>query len=375
MTFWTASELQLSLIAFGAAAVAAVWVYNKWQEVRQRRMAERIFRADHADVLLDGSPSGKSAALEPDDSYERIDPVFDSSAQEEGGIDEERPEEDKPDEAVLTGPPPELADPAIDCLVSLILAAPVAAPLFWAAQWQLLAAFEGRLRWIGEDAGKWRQLSAHDAATCRRLVGALQLADRSGPLGEVELGGFFTGVRQLAEEFRAVIELPDAAAVLAHAHQLDTFCAGVDWRIGLNVVSRGDSAIDFSRLISLVEVAGFRRRDDGMYHAEDATGQLQLTLGSLGGLPFAEDEALPTAGVTLSIDVPRVSDGIAAFDRLLVFARQLMAAEDALLVDDQRAPLGDAALGAIRAKIGEFQQKMAAQDIPAGGQRAMRLYS
>ena len=84
---------------------------------------------------------------------------------------------------------------------------------------------------------------------------------------------------------------------------------------------------------------------------------------------------MPATGVTLSIDVPRVGDGIAAFDRLLLFARQLAAAEDGVLVDDQRAPLGEAALRAIRAKIGEFQQKMAAQDIPSGGRRAMRLYS
>ena len=52
MALWATSELQLSLIASGAALVAAVWVYNKWQEFRQRRLAKRMFRDEHADVLL-----------------------------------------------------------------------------------------------------------------------------------------------------------------------------------------------------------------------------------------------------------------------------------------------------------------------------------
>lgn len=374
MTFWTASELRLSLIAFGAALVAAVWAYNKWQEVRQHRLAQRIFRAEHEDVLLGGTAPGASEAHETQEmhevvhqrAHERIEPVF--AAQ----VPDEAPDEDIPAE-----PPLELADPAVDCLVSLTLPTTIAAPSFWAAQGRLLAAFEGRLRWIGEeeDGGKWRQLSAHDAATYRRLIAALPLADRTGPLGEVELSRFFAAARQLAEDFRAQIELPDAAEVLAHAHQLDAFCAGVDWRIGLNVVSRTDSVFDGRRLATLIEAAGFRMHDDGFYHAEDETGQTQLTLGSLGGLRIEEEEPLETAGVTLTIDVPLVTDGVAAFDRLLAFARQLTAAEDALLVDDQRAPLGEAALSAIRAKIAEFQQKMAAEDIPAGGRRAMRLYS
>ncbi len=396
MTLWTASDLQLSLIALGSAGVVAVLAYNKWQEARQRKLAQRIFSADHVDVLLDGGASGETgtrssdepvttyADYEPNetheahgsmDPYERIDPVFDLPEPVEAEIAEEPPfvtgrEEDPPGKPLL-----ELADPAIDCLVSLSFARPVVVSLFWAAQWQLLAAFEGRLRWIGAHTGNWHQLSAHDGVACHRLIGALLLADRNGPLGEVELACFFSAIRQLAEEFPAEIELPEAAGVLACAQELDTFCASVDWRLGLNVLSRSGSAIDFPRLGSLVEAAGFFRRDDGLYEARDEFGQTQLTLASLGGLPFSCDEALPIAGLTLSIDVPRVENGIAAFDRLLVFAQDLMAAADALLVDDQRATLEDAALGAIRAKIGEFQEKMAALDIPAGGRRAMRLYS
>jgi len=60
---------------------------------------------------------------------------------------------------------------------------------------------------------------------------------------------------------------------------------------------------------------------------------------------------------------------------MLNFARHLVTALDAALVDDQRMAISDAALAMIRAKIDEFQQKMTEHDIPAGSRRALRLYS
>ena len=46
------SELQIALIGAGLAAVVLVVGYNKWQERKHRRDAERAFRSDHRDVLL-----------------------------------------------------------------------------------------------------------------------------------------------------------------------------------------------------------------------------------------------------------------------------------------------------------------------------------
>ena len=46
------SELQIGLLAIGAVVVACVLVYNRVQEGRARRDAERNFRSGHEDVLL-----------------------------------------------------------------------------------------------------------------------------------------------------------------------------------------------------------------------------------------------------------------------------------------------------------------------------------
>src|SRR5260370_31321631 len=46
------SELQVGLLAVGAVFVAAVFLYNKWQERRYRREAEAGFASRHEDVLI-----------------------------------------------------------------------------------------------------------------------------------------------------------------------------------------------------------------------------------------------------------------------------------------------------------------------------------
>ena len=367
--FGMLSELQLSLIGAGLTAVAGVWGYNVWQEYRQRKATERIINADQADILMHGETAGDAANRDPSDSVsERIEPrigVFDEIELASESSDSE--------------PPVELADGFIDCVVRLEAAEMVAAPLFWAAQRQMLGSPEGRLRWSGldENSGQWRELRAHDAASYRQLRAALQIADRNGPIGEADLARFCEGVRQLADDFQVAAEFPAASVVLAHARALDEFCASVDWRIAINVVNLAGKTMAAARLIDLATETSLWLKNDGIFHAEDAAGQTVFTLSDLGGRPFEADGlgALSLKGVTLSIDVPRVADGSQAFDRLLELARQLTAAFDGTLVDDQRTPLSDEMLATIGSKIGEFQEKMAAHQIPAGGRRALRLYS
>ncbi|HUW38581.1 MAG TPA: cell division protein ZipA C-terminal FtsZ-binding domain-containing protein [Rhodocyclaceae bacterium] len=366
MHFWPLSGFQLSLIAFGAAAVALVWLYNKWQEHRQRAQALRMFDGDQADVLLAGDATpgaGAEPAYTPDG---RIEPVFAASAAADG---EDAAAADAGAMVEIEAPPLELADPAVDCLVHFRASEALQASSFCAE----VGGTNGlRWRWIGQDGdGRWRELGADAAGSYRHLTAALQLADRSGPLGEADLARHLAAARQVAARFSATVELPEPAAVLEAADRLDRFCAGVDWRLGINAVSASGAGFDLARLRTLIEAAGLRAGADGDYQAEDDAGQRQFTLGVLGG----EAGSQAVSGVTLSLDVPLVADGPAAFDRLLAVARELTAQQDGLLVDDQRTPLAAASLVAIRAKIGEFQQKMAAQDIPAGGRRARRLYS
>lgn len=278
------------------------------------------------------------------------------------------------DNALESEPPFEYADDAIDCVVQLNAANLISAPLFWSAQRQLLSRLAGRLNWIGldENSGQWQRLHAQDANSYRRLVAALQLVDRQGPVAADDLALFCDGVRQLAAHYQAEAIVPVVADVVARANALDAFCASVDWRLALNLVHKQGQGLPLSAIIPLASAANLQRAsqaDDGQLHAVDAHAQTQFTLGLLG---LSETTA---AGLTLAIDVPRVSDGVAAFERMLHLARHLCQHLDAQIVDDQRQPLSEETLALIRDKIGEFQLQMKAHKIPAGGRRAQRLYA
>ena len=383
------TELQLSLAGLGAAAVGGVWAYNKWQERSLRRRAERIFAGDGIepadaaqeeesvesprDANREAVAQEPRAEMRPDG---RVEPVFEAPVSEAPELQAPVLEESDTHAPVGHEPPVELADAMIDCIVYLTPEQPIAATAFWPAQRVHLGTLDRQLRWLAQDeqGGDWRELAGADGRSCAGLCAALQLADRTGAVGEVQLSKFFIGLRQVGEDFQAALDLPKAAVVLGRAHALDEFCASVDWRIGINVVRAGDAAPDGAGVGRLLESDGFRLDDQGMYRATDANGEAILVVSKLGSVPFVTDDPIAPEGVTLTIDVPRVADGVAAFDRLLVVARQIAVALSGELVDDQRVPLKDDVLGAIRDKIREFQQKMADREIPAGGRRALRLY-
>lgn len=237
------------------------------------------------------------------------------------------PQVDAPEEEKGLPPPPaEWADDVADCSIRIDFVEAVPAPSLWEAQAPWSAHVSKALSWLGwvdlgDHAGGWRRLTAEDAGRYSVVCAALQLADRQGPVSDSELSVFLDGVRQLARQFSGLAEVPAQEGVLAHARALDAFCAGVDIQLDINVVG--------------------------------ADGALT---------PFA-------------LDVPRVADGPAVFDRMLAMARQLIEERGGTLADAQRNPLSDDMIAAIRARIGEIQQSMATNQIPAGGVRALRLFA
>lgn len=370
------SDLQISLVGVGVVAVAGVWAYNKWQERQHRQAAERVFRGSQADVLFDGEvPLADLAPTQPydrDEVAQRVEPVL-------GSVADAATEPPPAAEPVPPPPPPEsLVDELVDCVARLETVDAAAGYAIWEAQRPLAERLGKPLRWAGlDDDGQWHEIGSHDAGRYHRIYAALQMADRQGALGDEELGVFSEGLTDLASRLAAVAELPSRGEVLAHARALDSFCAGVDIQIALHVVHREGQVLMGSKLRGLTSAAGLRWRDDGVFCRAENGGEPLFTLANLGSRPFAsgDAEALTTHGVTFWLDVPRVTAGAAVFAQMLGVARQLVASLDGVLVDDQRNPLSDSALAGIRDKIAQIQRKMSDQGIPAGGLRALRLFS
>ena len=386
------NDLQIALIAAGAAAVAGVWGYNKWQERQHRQLAEKIFKGGQPDVLLGGESASTEPSLgdAPLRTQEAEDPVIGDFAaaatvtpapedvQETAAAAPDAPTVlDAPDVG-LPPPPAEYADDIADCVVHLEFTEAVPAPALWAMQARWAGHVDKPMSWLGfdEDVGAWRRLSAHDAGLYGAMYAAVQLADRQGAVTDAELSTFFDGVRDIVSQCAGVARLPDQDEALVSARALDEFCASVDLQLGVNIVTTGEPFAG-TKLRGVAEAAGLCLLEDGSFHALDEARITRFTLNNIGAELFVADamKSLATQGVTLSLDVPRVSDGPAAFDAMMAVARQLTGALGGTLVDAHGSPLTPEMIASIRAKVGELQQRMAHHGIVAGSVRALRLFS
>lgn len=379
------SELQIALIGAGVAGVALVWGYNVWQDRQHRKTADRIFKGGQGDALLTGEEAAAAAAPQGE-SGEWREPHFGDPAESEslevpGESNATEPVADLPLAQEEFGPPlsAECADAVADCVLHLAAAEPLPAPAVQAMQKAWAAELGKPLHWLAKDDGEgsWKQVDAHDTGRYCEWAVALQLVDRRGPVSDGELARFFDGVQQVAQQTAATLELPSRGEIVMRAAKLDEFCAAVDIQFVLHVVEATGGVFAGTKLRGVAEAAGLALEADGVFRARDEAGGELFTVANLGAERFDPEtiKSLATHGLTLSLDVPRVTDGALAFDRMLAMARQLAAALGGLLVDAQRAPLSDAMIDAIRAKTAELQQRMRDGSIVPGSIRALRLFS
>lgn len=361
------SDLQIALAVLGVVVVAAVYAYNAWQERALRRRMERAFEGQHEDVLL------KRAADAP--AVPRIEPRIGGAALEGGapaaaisgrvGIE---------GGALLA----EGADPLIE-FIAIIDGSDVFNEAALRELQQAIAIFGKPARLLGEDAaaGGWRVLGRDAKGGYSRLQAALQLANRSGPLHAPQLNGFCDALRGWCAKHGADVSLPDTAEALKAAQALDAFCGETDVAIGVNVVAQPGGAFEGGEVVAAVVAAGFELEPDGVFYRSDASGETLFTLENHQPQPFLAEaiDSLQTPGLTLLLDVPRVADAEAVLEEMAAAGAQIAETLGGLLVDDNRVPLQAPGLARIKTQLVEIQATMAAQDIPAGSARALRLFA
>jgi hypothetical protein len=370
------SDLQLGLLAAGVAVVVGVIAYNKWQEAKLRRRTEAAFGARPGDVLLGkGAADGAIGAVPPAAAL--------TPAAQPRHIEHTLGTEEGPGPAPAREAPPPRSlpgvalEPAVDYVVELQCARSVdGAAVAGHARAMVGEGLLKPVHWEGYDEGRagWRPLGGE--GSYRRLRVGLQLANRTGPVTEDDLVAFCGEVQEVALALAAEADFPDTDAALAQAAALDRFCAEVDVQIGLSVIGSESHTFSGSKLRALAESAGCAIGRDGRFHRAGDDGIELFSLANIEPMPFHPEtiRTLQTRGVTVFFDVPRVPASAAAFRRFIDFAHQLEQALGGVLVDDNRKPIGQAALEAIGQQLERIHQTMQAHGIPAGGPLALRLF-
>lgn len=416
------TELQMGLIGLGATAVVGVLAYNKWQEHRQRKLAESLLKPHHEDVLLGERAKAAPAAAErsepefrgeaPEMAGERREPVFVDPHPTLTADDRVAagPEVDPPVVPAFVAPeapvaqtataftpapasapvtdeapdlpdvhlPAEMLDPRLEYIATMELVEPVSALQILHSQRAALVRVNKPVHWIGfnERTREWQRLGLDGDIAVRRLRVGLQLVNRLGPVSEGDLAIFTGAMQALADELMAVADMPPSR-VFDQAAEIDRFCAAVDLEIGLNLVSRG-SAFSGTKIRALAEAAGMVLGSDGLFTRYDDSGRAQFSLQNYESTRFSADalRTLTTHGLTFLLDVPRVDHGERVFQQMSEIAKRFADTLQGALVDDNRQPLSESQLDHIRREfIGKPQATMASFGLAAGSPQALRLFS
>ena len=271
-----------------------------------------------------------------------------------------------------------LLSPAVDYIAAFEAVEPTSARQILESQREVLTRIHKPISWVGynEYSRDWEPVFDDGQSEYRRLRVGLQLVDRQGPLTDSDISIFHMAMQDLADELMAIVELPQRQVALQTAAELDEFCASVDIQIGINVISQGQP-FQGTKIRALAEAAGMVIDEQGRFVRCDDDGNVLYVMLNQEACGFSVESmrTMATHGLTFLLDVPRVSHGERLFNQMVDQARRFADALRGALVDDNRRPLSEAALEPIRRQTGQFQAKMAAQNMPAGAPMTRRLFS
>ncbi|WP_076591052.1 cell division protein ZipA C-terminal FtsZ-binding domain-containing protein [Herminiimonas arsenitoxidans] len=364
------TDLQTSLIVIGGVIVVGVISYNKWQEHKAKKSVERAFSSSHDDVLMATEDRASSSDIERHEptfastDYDDTAPV--THAEQEAHVEAES---DAPVDMMQATEEKELpVDYLIDCTIPLALSTQLRGEKILPALQSLRHVGSKPVHFAGQHIdGGWEAVT--HGGIYKSLMAGVQLANRSNALNELEYSEFVMRLRQIADDFDADPDVPDMAEVMVTARSLHHFVTEYDAKLSVNVQTNG-APWSVTTLLAALERQGFDVRPEGRLVMPDGDGGVLFSLST--NVTLAEET---TSRLTLLLDVPAVSPARDGFGAMTACARSLAARLDGTVVDDGSQPLSDASLNEIAGQLEVFYADMEAADIPAGSNRALRLFN
>lgn len=360
------SELQWYLLGGGAVFVALVFAYNVVTERRARQRAEQAFGEGPGDALFE-----KPRAVEPEARREPTLgelPAADPPPRDEGPAHKVQPEELE----APGGPAAEISS-RIDSVAVILADDPVTAdqldPLLDALQSHTTPV---RVEGIVDE--QWHPVESSPRRSWRELRAGLQLASRSGPVGEEEIERFNAAIAEFAASVGAVSQREAPATAAARALEIDRFCADADIEVAVNVVGQFGASFPVAKVKALALELGMSETGTGVLVSHARDGSIEFTLR-----PFADAAhkaaALTWPGLTFALDLPHVAEAPEVFVDMVKVAEAFAAKLAGQLVDDNRKPLTEPGIAALKRTLEQVVRDMEAHGVPAGGELARRLFA
>ncbi|MFM9968935.1 MAG: cell division protein ZipA C-terminal FtsZ-binding domain-containing protein [Burkholderiales bacterium] len=360
------SELQIGLLGIGVLVVVLVISFNKWQEYRYRRLAEKSLHPQEVDALFRPEESGPIPANDVASACGHV---------EEGSQADMRAEPtivDVESAETLALTAPSVFSAKID-LVAIIESDSgitqadcelASASMSWADR----VGFEAWSEGIWEKPG--------DGVGYSKYRIGIQLVNRRGAVSDDELRQFSYWVAEISRNRGGTAVSLDLKSAIELATELDKFCGEVDLLIAVHIAATS-APFPGTKIRAIAEAAGLTIEGDGIFRKRDDEGRELFRLSNEGDTAFRAEQMrdLLSHSLVLEFDVARAPGTNHTFGKFRQFAQHLASGIGGNIVDDNKVLLDNAGFDAIGKKIASVQQLMASRGIVAGSPESLRLFS
>jgi len=360
------STLQIGLAIAGGIVLVGVVAHSTWNSRRSKpRQAQPL---PDTDAALTGAPSEPRL-----DADAPLEPVLHTSAEAPSSTSEALP----PTDFIPTERRPSL-DALIDVIAPLELEAPVSgdAALQALPPTRRVGTKMFLIEGLHADTGEWEAPRAGQRYSA--FQAGVQLANRMGPLNEIEFSEFVLKTQQFADAINAAPEFPDMMEEVGRGRELDSFASAHDAQLSFSLKatqaawSPGYVQQNAARLGFVPGVI------PGRLVVPASTAGLPPILGlSFDSQAAMADDPTQTAiwSLTLQLDVPQVDRHEEPFARMIQTALELARVMDGAVTDDHGRALTEEAIAAIARDLMSLYDTLDARDLSAGSPQARRLFS
>ncbi len=272
-------------------------------------------------------------------------------------------------------------DALIDAIAPLALEAPVGAEMVLAhlPPSRRAGTKPMHVEGLSTETGTWEVPTL--GARYSELQAAVQLANRSGALNEIEYSEFVQKMQAFADAVGALPDFPDMLDVVARARELDAFASAHDANLTVHLQANSVAwSVGYVR--QCAERHGFvagtlpgRLVLPGAPEAEGAAVPPMLVLAFDAQAALAEDPQLAAVRrLTLTLDVAQTPESAEPFAAWQQSIRALAEEMDASAIDDDGRPITLQHYTTIAAELQTLYRALEARDMAAGSVLARRLF-
>lgn len=330
----------------GVVLILAVLVFNWWQDWRVRQKMRDQFPEREHDPLM-GQRGGTALRREPGLGLEAANVAAD---------DEDDPED---------------VDPATEVVIDVSFAQPVGSSQLYDVVKSITRVGSKPVRVFAEREEGGHRAWLRPAENYSSVQLAVLLANRSGPLTDIEWSQLWTLAQGLADRFDGAVEGPEIETVLQRAQALDAVCADLDAQVGL--ILKLNQPHQTASVLRVLEGVGFLHGDVQLAWMSDrGLPRFVVLFDGVAANQFTGDQV---QRLDFVLDVPKSPADEQAFSRMATVGRDLARRLDAVLLDDQGRPLPDHADEAVDQQLHALYLRLEEAGYPAGEPRTARLFS